>query len=141
MNWKEEAVQRLMDYQVVANSVGCMRKELRRLELEAESLGSTSVFRMGSGHQSKDDWKMNNLVRRGELADALQQAALWVDVTDHALGCLAQEDQELLSAMYITGQWGNVAQVAREMGIERSTVYRKRDDALRKFTIAMYGKC
>ena len=141
MNWKEEAVRRLMDYKVVANSVGGMRKELLRLELEAESLGSSGVFRMGSGNQSRDDRKMNNLVRRGELSDALQQAALWVDVTDHALGCLEQEDQELLSALYITGEWGNVTQVARELGMERSSVYRRRDEALRKFTVAMYGKC
>ncbi len=139
MNWKEEAVQRLMDYKAVSNSVGAMRKELRRLELEAESLGGSGVFRMGSGGQSGDDRKMNNLVRRGELSDALQQAALWVDVTDHALGCLDREEQELLSAIYITG--GNVTQVARQRGMERSSIYRRRDEALRRFTVAMYGKC
>lgn len=141
MNWKEEAVQRLLDYQNVTNAVAGMRKELKRLEMEAASLGGSGIFRMGSGAQSQDDRKLNNLVRRGELADALQQAGLWVDVTDHALDCLDDQSRQLLHFMYVTGQWGSATQVAREMGIERSSVYRRRDEALRKFTVALYGKC
>ena len=75
------------------------------------------------------------------LTDALQQAGLWVDVTDHALDCLDDQSRQLLHFMYVTGQWGSATQVAREMGIERSSVYRRRDEALRKFTVALYGKC
>lgn len=141
MNWKEEAIQRLADYETMCTSVTGMRKEIKRLELEAQSLSSSGLVRIGSGIDNREDRKINNLVRRGELSEALQQAALWVDVTDHALGCLNSQERQLLSSMYIRGDWGNASQLAQQLGIERSTVYRKRDDALRKFTLAMYGRC
>ena len=141
MNWKEEAIQRLTDYETMCTSVTGMRKEIKRLELEAQSLSSSGLVRIGAGIDNREDRKINNLVRRGELSEALQQAALWVDVTDHALGCLNSQERQLLSSMYIRGDWGNASQLAQQLGIERSTVYRKRDDALRKFTLAMYGRC
>ena len=85
--------------------------------------------------------QLNNMIRRQELSDALDQAVLWVDITDHALGCLEDQEKELLVRIYIEGDWGNVTQLAQDLGMERSTVYRRRDEALRKFTVAMYGKC
>ena len=140
MNWKEEATQRLMDYKPVRVSLNSMRRELKRLEMEATALRSGTV-QMGGGCGCREDRQLNNMIRRQELSDALDQAVLWVDITDHALGCLEDQEKELLVRIYIEGDWGNVTQLAQDLGMERSTVYRRRDEALRKFTVAMYGKC
>ena len=43
MNWKEEAIQRLMDYKPVRVSLNSMRRELKRLEMEATALRSGTV--------------------------------------------------------------------------------------------------
>ena len=141
MNWKEEAAQRLMDYKPMRTSVTSLRRELKRLEMEATALRSGTVQMGGRGGGSREDRQLNNLIRRQELDAALEHAVLWVKTTEYALSCLDNHEQELLDRIYIRGDWGNVTQLAQDLGMERSTVYRRRDEALRKFTVAMYGKC
>lgn len=142
MNWKEEAVQRLSDYRLMRNSVNSIRREIKRLEMEAVSMGSPAMnkLRPVSGSSQADDRMLNNLVRRQELADSMEQAELWVSATDQALSCLDPQEKLLLDRMFIRADWGNVTDIAQELGLERSTVYRRKDEALRKFTIALYGK-
>lgn len=140
MNWKEEATQRLVDYKTMRVSLNSMRRELKRLEMEATALRSGTV-QLGSGSGRREDRQLNNLIRRQELETAFEQAVLWVTTTEQALSCLPPQDKEMLVRIYIEGDWGNATKLAQDLGMERSTVYRKKDEALRKFTVALYGKC
>lgn len=140
MNWKEEATQRLADYKTMRVSLNSMRRELKRLEMEATALRSGTV-QLGSGSGRREDRQLNNLIRRQELENAFEQAVLWVTTTEQALSCLPPQDKEMLVRIYIEGDWGNATKLAQDLGMERSTVYRKKDEALRKFTVALYGKC
>ena len=140
MNWKEEATQRLVDYKTMRVSLNSMRRELKRLEMEATALRSGTV-QLGSGSGRREDRQLNNLIRRQELENAFEQAVLWVTTTEQALSCLPPQDKEMLVRIYIEGDWGNATKLAQDLGMERSTVYRKKDEALRKFTVALYGKC
>ena len=72
MNWKEEATQRLMDYKPMRTSVTSLRRELKRLEMEATALRSGTVQMGGSGGGSREDRQLNNLIRRQELDAALE---------------------------------------------------------------------
>ena len=142
MNWREEAAGRLENYRHMKNAASSIRKEIKRLEMEAASLKGSSADRVcvpGTAGR-REDRLLNNLVRRQELEDSLEQVRLWVDATDGALATLHSEEHQLLDRIYIRGDWGNVTELAQELGMERSTIYRKRDDALRKFTVALYGK-
>lgn len=142
MNWKEEAAQRLGDYRYMRHAVHSLHRELKRLQLEAialKSLTMDSACTPGAGGR-KEDRLLNNLVRRQQLEDSLEQAELWISTTDDALACLMPEEKRLLERMFLEGDRGNATELAQQMGLERSTLYRRRDDALRKFAVALYGR-
>ena len=56
-----------------------------------------------------------------------------------ALSALTHEEELILRRMYICPQRGSVNMLCNELGVEQSSIYRKRDAALYHFTIALYG--
>jgi hypothetical protein len=82
---------------------------------------------------------LSNLVCREELSRALTQAKLWVSATDRALGALSPEEKLILRRMYIYPERNAVERLCGELDLEQSSIYRKRDQALHRFTTALYG--
>lgn len=142
MNWKNEAIEKLENHNALCRSVKNISDEIRRLEIEAQSLRSPalSVVGSGGGGRKSEDRLLNNIAAREELALALEQAKLQVQITTRALTALDTEDRRLLEAIYVNGGWGSISDLAAQLEIERSSIYRRRDEALRKFTLTMYGK-
>lgn len=140
MNWKSEAVDKLRKYDVMCNAVRSIPVELDRLEKEARALRSVnpSKILVRSGSNRHEDALLDNIVHRQELEYALEQAQLWVQTTQQAINILCAEDRQLLQNIFICPA-GNVQQLCAQMGMEKSTLYRKRDAALQKFTLALYG--
>lgn len=140
MNWKNEAIDRLKDYTARKNALGCLEEEIRRLEVRAEGLksGLTEEQRVkSSGYQQ--DALLSNLVGRQELERQRRWAELWVSAVDHAMECLSEEERLVLKRLFVEPGKGNVDRLCEELMVEKATVYRRRDEALRHFTIAMYG--
>ena len=64
----------------------------------------------------------------------------WLDVTHKGLGVLTPEERLVVQMLYIMPKKGNVARLCDLLDCGQSTVYRRRDKALEKFTVALYGK-
>lgn len=140
MNWKNEAADKLDRYEAMRASLVNLPEELRRLEQEAEGLRAVDTEKLHvvtSG--SSNDRLLNNLVRRQELQQILEQTQSWVRSMDRALGVLEPNERLLLERMYIQPGKGGVQWLCRELDCEVSSVYRRRDKALHKFTLALYG--
>lgn len=143
MNWKTEAMEKLCRYDAMQQSVINLQEEIQRLEQEAYSLRSMNmekplVRKRGS---SKEDVLLSNLVHRQELSEALKQAGQWLRITDRALAALSPEEKLILHRFYVYPERGGVDRLCQELQVEQSSIYRKRDKALRKFTYALYGIC
>ena len=82
---------------------------------------------------------LSNIVHRDELKRRLKEARLWVVQVDKALAVLDNEERLVLDRFYIHWTRGNVGELCERLNVEQATVYRKRDSALRRFTIALYG--
>lgn len=82
---------------------------------------------------------IGNIVKREALKRSLENARRWVDTTEDALSVLSPEEKLVLERMYICPEKGVVNQLCSELGVEQSSVYRKRDCALYRFTMALYG--
>ena len=137
MNWKEEAVEKLKNYRFMRNATESIPQELEQLRAEAWAV-QTGIGKLGGANiRSQEDRLMNNMVRRGDLEVQFQRAENWVRVTDSALAQLTDQERQMLTQMYIDGM--DVMTVCRKMGVERSSLYRCRDVALRKLTLALYG--
>lgn len=141
MNWKEEAVEKLRNYGAMRASVENLPLELKQLELAAKRIAGSDPgkLRVGGSVRGGEDALLSNLVHRQELELALQQARCWVDGVDRALSALDGQEITVLRRLYLQPERNGVDKLCEELAAERSTVYRRRDAALRKFTMAMYG--
>ena len=74
-----------------------------------------------------------------ELERAYNLTKSAVDQVDSALNQLTEEERKILERLYMNPSKGNVLRLCEELNIEQATVYRWRDSALKRFTIALYG--
>ena len=82
---------------------------------------------------------INNIAHRQELIWTLEQAQLWLRITDQALAALSGEERQILHTLYIYPKKGNLEQICTDLGVEKSSIYRRRDKALEHFALALYG--
>ncbi len=143
MNWKLEAVDKLQRYDAMRQALINLPEEIRRLETEAYSLRSASVDKPPVRKRGcrPEDMLLSNLVHRQELAAALEQVNCWLQITDRALSALTPEEKLILHRLYIYPERGGLDRLCTDLKVEQSSIYRKRDKALRKFTYALYGMC
>ena len=127
MNWRSEAKRVLTTYQARCASLQSAELELQRLD----QLRCT-------GKSGND--RLNAMVTRAELMHTCKENALCIRAVDTALAALSKQEQELLTRLFIEPYWGGVQAMVDATGIPRTTLYRRRDRALRKFTMAMYGR-
>ena len=141
MNWKTEAMERLKKYEGCCHAIHNIPLEIKRLELEARSPARASLEQTaGKATGRREDKLLNNIVFRQTLRWSLEQTRQWLDATNDALQCLAPEERLILQRLYIYQEKDGLERLCRELGVERSSIYRYRDRALEKFTVALFGK-
>lgn len=141
MNWKEEAIEKLRRYDAMRQAAVNLPEEIARLEDEACGLRGVLPEEapvMGGGSR-REDVLLSNMVHRQELEAALRQAKSWLNTADRALAALTPEEKLVLHRFYIYPERGSVDRLCGELRVEQSSVYRKREKALHKFTVALYG--
>ncbi len=141
MNWKQEAIEQLTKYEAMVASTKNLPEQIQQLEADVKSLRARSMEVVSAGKSSgpTDDRIINNIIKREQLKNSYENSISWVRVTDRAMSVLAPEEQTILEHMYIRPQKGVVSMLCESLGLEQSSVYRRRDQALYRFTVAMYG--
>ena len=141
MNWKFEAIEKLRLYEAKKQSLRSIPEEIARLESAMKSIRSATAdgSPVNGGGSGREDMMLSNIVHREELERSLEQAKRWVAVVDGGLKILGVEERLILDRLYINPARGNVDRLCAELGIEQSSVYRRRDKALHHFTICLYG--
>ena len=140
MQWKDEAVEKLKRYGAMQKALENIPAEIRLLQADAAALRSASAPKVGGkGNGTREDALINNIVRRQELEWNLKRVKHWLSVTDRWLEALDPEELLVLRRMYLSPERGAVDRLCGELGVEQATVYRKRDKALHRFTVALYG--
>lgn len=141
MNWKREAIDKLKNYEAHREALESIPKEIKRLESSYAGIRSatTDSTPVSGGGSTREDVMLSNIVHRDELKRRLKEARLWVSMVDKALGVLSDEERQVLDKFYIHQSKGSVDDLCGRLNIERATAYRRRDNALRRFTIALYG--
>lgn len=141
MNWIREAEDKLRNYAAWQNAMKRTKAEIRRLESDFVSIRSANVDStpVQGGGNTREEAMCSNIAQRQELGILLEQTARKVAEVKATLELLQPEERDILEKMVIYYRKGNVEKVCAEMHMDRSTVYRKRDKALRHFGMAFYG--
>lgn len=140
MDWKREAIDKLRNYNGRKASLARVREEMHQLEEESRAIksqleGTVSV----KGGGGSDDALVRNIALRGELKQAQKNTVRWLSQVEGALAFLTEEETLVLEWFYMRQGKGAADYLCQRLALERSSVYRRRDEALRKFTVAYYG--
>ena len=141
MNWKFEAIEKLKEYTARKNAITSIPEEIKRLEEDAQRIraASTDATPVQGGGSAREDMLLSNIVHREELQRRLSDALRWVEIVDGGLAVLSDEDRLVLDRFYIHPMRGNVDRLCDDLAIEKAAVYKRKEKALRRFTVALYG--
>lgn len=141
MKWKAEAVEKLRKYDAMRQAVLNIPEEITRLNMEAKRIRAAGVNPRGgqAAAARRENMLLDNFVQRQNLELALREAELWLQVTERAMGVLSPEERLVLTRFFIYPERGGVDRLCGELGVEQSSIYRRRDKALHRFMLAMYG--
>lgn len=143
MKWKNEAMEKLRRYDAMRQALRNIPAEISRLKAEATAIRRTDIemprVRGNSGYRSEA--LLNNIAQRQELEWTLKQVRQWLSVADRGLTALPEDERLILQRLYLYPEKGALERLCTELGMEQSSVYRKRDQALERFTVAIYGFC
>ena len=141
MNWKYEAIDKLKQYAARKSASQSIPEEIHRLEISMSGIrsGASDGTPVQCGGSGKEAMYLSNIVRRQELERSLENAKSWVAFVQRGLDFLTEDERLILDRFYIYPAKGNVDRLCMELGCEQATVYRRRDAALRKFTLYLYG--
>lgn len=140
--WKYRAIDKLKDYSAQKAALQNLPEEIVRLESEACSIKSATAdgTPVKGGGSGREDRLLSNIVMREELKAMLRRAKLAVGMVDRGLSVLSKDERHILDVMYIIREKGYVDRLMIEYGLqEESSLYKKANKALQRFTIAMYG--
>lgn len=142
MDWKIEATDKLKQYEAKRQSLQIIPLEIAQIESTMTGIRSArtdSIAIRNSGGNARENMMLSCIVRKEELQRNLEQAELWVEAVTSALDVLNDDERKILDRMYIHREKKAADRLAGELFVDIATVYRWKDDALRKFTIALYG--
>lgn len=141
MNWKQEAIEKLELYDAKKQSLRSIPTEIDRLESLTRQIRGcrTDGIAVRSSGGGREDMLLNNIIQREELNWSLEQAQKWVGLVEAGLSVLNDEDRLILDRFYIRSEKGAADRLAGDLCMDVKTVYRRKDAALRRFTIALWG--
>lgn len=140
-DWKTFAIEKLKDYEAKRQALENLPLEIAQVESTMTSIRSARADSVpvrggGSGYEEK---MLNCIVQRDELQRCLERTKLWISGVERSLGILNNEERLILDRFYIHPAKGNVDRLCGELFLETSAVYKRREKALQKFTVALYG--
>ena len=141
MDWQKMSIDRLKDYSARKKSLLLIPEQIKALEMNFTNVKIATVDETAvkSGNAKKDDVLINNIVMREELKRSLDIAKKEVEITENALSELTDEQQIVLFRFFISRTRGHVESLCEELTLEKSAVYKIKDEALKRFTMACYG--
>ncbi len=138
MDWKQEAVDRLRSYGLRKQALEAIPRQIEEVRLRREGIGAVRTDRVAvSG--GREDRMFHTLAYQQALEQRLEVTQAWVSGMEAALAALSDEERLVLDRFYIHPARGNVDRLCEELCVERASVYRRKDQALRRFTMALYG--
>lgn len=141
MNWMNEAKKKLARCNYMRQSVINLPKEIEVLSSKRERLKSIRTNEdKGRGSQYFADQAMvSSLSEQQDLERALEDARKWLDPVERALSSLSEEEREVVERLCIKRKKGEAQRLCNDLFMSQSALYRLRQKALQKFTLAMYG--
>lgn len=141
MKWEDCAIQDLKKLNMLKSSIINIQERIEVLEMKFEGIKAISISDDITGLNDKpwDDHIVDNIVERKRLKLLLEADKKMIKIINRGMSCLDTNEQKVLEGFYIDKQRDHIEYLKEELMIEKSQVYRIKNQALYKFTSHMYG--
>lgn len=141
MNWQTFGVQRLKAFYARQKAVETIPERIKMLELEYTAIkaGIGDGMPKASGDNKTEETLIGNIAKREELKNNYEIARREIELTDKGLDVLDEEERRVLYTFFINRPPHHIEILCEELHIEKTKLYRIKDEALKKFTMGCYG--
>lgn len=141
MSWEKEAENDLRNDERRLQSLQNMAEKIRTLREQMLSIrgGMSDSAPVQGGSSSAQDRLIDCIAEIERLGHARAATARLVRLVDRGLASLSEQDRRVLELFYIRRSPGHVERLMEELNIEKSQVYRVKEEALYRFTVTIYG--
>ncbi len=136
MDWKTCAIDDLRQYNQIKIGIINSKEKLNIIKKKVRHANTTSAQR---GKKMETNI-LNALVEGERLQQNIISAESLTKLVDRGLSTLDGEERRILERFYMTSAPKSGSALAAELGYEIRSLYRLRERALQKFTLAMYSK-
>ena len=140
MIWQDFAIDELKKY--LSRQISMLNLEDRIKELNSQLTaltGNSDSVARSNDHSHIEDKRLNIIVAKDELLQNYKTVKRSLERVNRGLEALDERERKVLNSFYIHRTEGYIDRLCDELYAEKSTIYRIKDQALYKFTIAMYG--
>ena len=141
-NWCLFSIQRLKDYESRLAAVDSLTEQIKALEDKYVSIRSavtdSTPVQGGTGNK-REEMLVQNISTRQELENNLDFIKHEISVTEKGLAVLTEDEKKILTRFYINRSKGYIDRLCDEVFVSKTELYRQKDEALKKFTMACYG--
>ena len=140
MDYRLLAQEELESLPMLASASTNAALELEEIKLKLRSMKSTKGFyeETRKDAQAGDERLLALKSQKDELQLRLRQTRLRMNRIGRALDVLSDEERKLLTECYVIRE-NTPEDIMEVIGVEKSSFYRMRGEALERFTRAMFG--
>ena len=137
----ENAVKDLREYGCIKESLINIPAEIHELETALHTIKSVTYDKtpVAGGTSGREDALINNIDRRGASCGKPEVAKSKVARIERGLAVLSDRERRVPTGFFMRRSYGHVEWLADELGYEERNIYKIKDEALLKFTLAMFG--
>ena len=141
MRWSNCAIEDLKKYEGMKSSLGNVAERISILNGNFIAIKGQRTDRTPTrgGGTHWEDFLLNNIVERERLSLLLESNHKLVTIMDRGLSALNKEEHRVLELFFIYKQRDHIERLCQELSLEKSQIYRIKEQALYKFTMYMYG--
>lgn len=140
INWKKEAIDELKNYEDLKESIHSLNERIALTQNQIYNISACQIGeRVGNSSGNGDDVRLNKMVELEELKARKLITQKRVQLVQNALDKLNNEQRRILELFYIKRPNAYMDELMQSFSIEQAEVYRRKNDALRRFTELMYG--
>ena len=135
------AIYDLKRYANLDTSISSIKDKIAALDVQLEGKGiSYETISVAGGGVILEDKYVNCIALKENLEKQLRVNMLDKLAVTRAIESLSKEDQQILRYAYINRTTKAIENIMELCCVEKTRAYQLRDNALRNFTLAMYGR-
>lgn len=140
MDWYIFSIKRLREYEMRKQSLDNIKEQISILESQFTGLKAATAdgTPTGDNENRREDMLIHNISKREELKNNYKLVFRDISITENGLKALTEEERRILFVFFIERQKNYVERLCEELFISKTELYRRKDEALKKFNDGMF---